>query len=138
MSTCDWLIKINRGVHRGRQRAIPNARCSLGIGDWRILFLLHRILWLNFAHFPKELCSFIIILLLLHTILLLLQFLMKTLEMMMFQFLILHLVVPEGIMKLKVYNKDAFDFSFYFWGIFVISRFWLLVVFVFKTPTYLC
>ena len=38
--------------------------CSVDIGDLRILWLLHRILWLNFACFLKELCLFVIILLL--------------------------------------------------------------------------
>jgi len=56
------------------------AECSLGIGDRRILRLLHRILWLNFACFPREVCPSIIILLLLYCILLFLRFLMKTLE----------------------------------------------------------
>ena len=56
------------------------AECSLGIGYRRILRLLHRILWLNFACFVRELCPSIIILLLLNSILVLLQFLMKTLE----------------------------------------------------------
>ena len=51
---------------------------SLGIEDWRNLWLLHRILWLNFACFLRELCPSIIILL--YSILLLLQFLMKTLK----------------------------------------------------------
>ena len=45
---------------------------SLGLGDRRILYLLLRILRLNFAHLLRELCPFIIILWLL-------QFLMKTL-----------------------------------------------------------
>ena len=44
--------------------------CSLAIGDQRILCLLCRILWLNFTRSLKELCSFIIILLL-YTVLLL-------------------------------------------------------------------
>ena len=52
----------------------------LGIGDRRILRLLCRIIWLNFTRSLKQLCSFIIILLLLYTILLLLQFLMKSLH----------------------------------------------------------
>ena len=51
--------------------------CSVGIADWRNLWLLHRILWLNFGYFLRELCPSIIILL--YSILLLLQFLMKTL-----------------------------------------------------------
>ena len=56
--------------------------CSLGIGDLRILHLLCIIiiLQLNFARSLKELHSFVIILLLLYTVLLLLQFLMKTLK----------------------------------------------------------
>ena len=53
--------------------------CSLGIEDRRILGLLCRILRLNFTRSLKELHFFIIILRLLYTIILLLQFLMKTL-----------------------------------------------------------
>ena len=53
--------------------------CSLGIGDWRILWLLHRILQLEFVCFMREVCPSIIILQLLYSLLLLLQFLMKTL-----------------------------------------------------------
>ena len=66
------------------------AECSLGIGDRRILRLLHRILWLKFASFPREVCPSIIILLLLYCILLFLRFLMKTLE-------LLNQVQPEEI-----------------------------------------
>ena len=46
-------------------------------GDWRDLRLLHRILALNFACFLRELCHPIVIFLLLYSIFLLLQFLMK-------------------------------------------------------------
>ena len=52
---------------------------SLGIGDRRILRLLHRILQPNIACFQTELCPSIITLLLLSSILLFLEFLMKPL-----------------------------------------------------------
>ena len=54
-------------------KSVGYAGFSLGVGDRRILHLPRRILWLNLAHSLKELRSFIIILLLLYTILLLLQ-----------------------------------------------------------------
>jgi len=54
--------------------------CLLGIGDRRILRLLHRICRLNFACVLRELCPSMMIPLLLHSILLLLEFLMGTLE----------------------------------------------------------
>ena len=59
-----------------------SAGCSLGVRGQRILRLLHRILRLNFACFPRKHCPSIISLLLLNSycFLLLLQFLIKTLE----------------------------------------------------------
>ena len=54
--------------------------CSSGIGDRRILRLLHRILRLNFACFLTGLCPSIITLLLLFSNLLFLQFVMKPLH----------------------------------------------------------
>ena len=63
-----------------RQSLFICSQCSLGIGDQKIHRLLHEILWLNFAHSLKELLLFHYNdLQLLYTILLLLQFLMKTL-----------------------------------------------------------
>ena len=53
--------------------------CSLGIGDRRVLRLLHWILRLIFACFLQELCPSIILLLFLYCVRLLLQFLMKSL-----------------------------------------------------------
>ena len=60
-------------LHNKRERS----GCSLGIGERRMLRLLHRILRLNFACFLTGLCPSIITLLLLSSILLFLQFLMK-------------------------------------------------------------
>ena len=57
------------------------AGCSLGIRDQRILCLLHRIPQQNFACFLREICCSKVILVLLYSILMLPQFLMKTLIM---------------------------------------------------------
>ena len=58
---------------------VTSAKCSLGIGDWRILQLLTRISLTPWKSSALSSHSFIIILLLLYTILLLLQFWIKTL-----------------------------------------------------------
>ena len=55
--------------------------CSLGIGDWRISPSTTQNSPAKFCSFPERASSFVIILLLLYAVLLLLQFLMKTLHM---------------------------------------------------------
>ena len=74
--TDTWVKVFFKGIKYPETKA----GCSLGIGDQRILRLLHRILRLNFACFLRELCPSIIIPLLLYSILLLLEFLMETLK----------------------------------------------------------
>ena len=84
------------------------AGCSLGIGDWKILWLLRRILRLNFTRSLKDRCSFIIIHLLLYTILLfLIKCLLKTIY-----FLFAHrLVLTEILYFCMHYLMTMLTFS---------------------------
>ena len=88
LPTIPWIIILQYGgeidqVHFAPfpDWSIPNLYTgySLGIGDRRILRLLHRILRSNIACFLTELCPSIITLLLVSSILLFLQFYMKPL-----------------------------------------------------------
>ena len=49
-----------RGHPRSQLNGVTNQGVHVGIGGWRILWLLRRILQLKFSHSLKELCSFII------------------------------------------------------------------------------
>ena len=61
--------KENTNIDNCIKNHIFQPGCSLGMGGWRMLQPLHIILCLSFACFLRDLCPFIIILLLLYNIL---------------------------------------------------------------------
>lgn len=54
--------------HLSKMSCDDHPGCSLAIGDWRILWLLHKILQLKFVGYLRELCPPIITLLIVYSI----------------------------------------------------------------------